>query len=87
MASRLSQRTQIILAIIAAVSAVLVALATNWPFSTGRSTPAKGTTPQVTACAGGTTSVTAGSDSTVVTCAAAAGDINVNAPASQDKPK
>lgn len=87
MASRLSQRTQILLAIIAAASAILVALVTNWPFSKDKSPPATGTTPQVTACADGTTSVTTGTDSTVVTCAAAGGDINVNAPASKDKAK
>lgn len=72
-----TRKTQIILAIIAALSAIIVALFQAWPnMIGGNKTPASNTADEI--CNEAKNTIETGSGSVVINCASARGDINVN---------
>lgn len=78
MPTALSPRTQITIAVIGAVGALLVALVAKWPFG-GSDAAASAAERQVSACADANSDITAAANATVVNCAAVGGDMTVGA--------
>lgn len=76
----LSPRTQILIAIIGAASAIAVAAIAKWPWGEASSSTA-GATPSVTGCENTDNHVTTGADSMVVNCPSAGGDQSFGMPA------